>query len=184
MRLRSEKSTGGYTLLEAVIIVAVIGILSAIAAPSWLGFMIRLRLNAAQSEALSVMREAQAGAKREKRVWEACFRQNETERKVQWSAHPESQSSGVFCSNARWQNLIGSDADKIAIATTGNAHTTLLDRNDVYRVQFNHKGRVHGQLGKITFIARNQNNGSKRCVVVATLLGAIRTVANNDCNGD
>lgn len=184
MRLPSEKSTGGYTLLEAVIIVAVIGILSAIAAPSWLGFIARLRLNAAQAEALSIMREAQAGAKREKRVWEACFRQNETEKKVQWSVHPEASSSGVFCANARWQNLIASDADKIAIATSGNARSTLLDRNNMYRIQFNHKGRVHGQLGKITFIARNQNNGSKRCVVVATLLGAIRTAGNNECNGD
>ena len=184
MRHSLEKSTGGYTLLETVMIVAIVGILCAIAAPSWLGFITRLRLNAAQAEALSVMREAQAGAKREKRVWEACFRQNEIEKKVQWSVHREPSSNEAFCANARWQNLIASDADKIAIATSGNARSTLLARNNMYRVQFNHKGRVNGQLGKITFIARNQNNGSKRCVVVATLLGAIRTAGNNECNGD
>jgi Tfp pilus assembly protein FimT len=187
MELGSEKSHQGYTFVEFVAIIVIIGILSAIAAPSWLGFLTAQRLNAAQAQALSIMREAQASAKREKRVWEACFRQNATEKKVQWSAHPVPASGGGMCANARWQNLIESDGDQIAIATSGTARSTLFNRNNIYRIQFGYKGRVNGQLGKITFIAANQTNqnrGSKRCVVVSTLLGAIRTAGNNECNGD
>lgn len=177
MQLRSSKSTQGYTLLEVVIIVVVIGILSAIAAPSWLAFLTRLRLNAAQAEALAVMREAQAGAKRQKRVWEACFQQNNTENKVQWSVHPFKED-GEICENATWQNLIGSDANKIAIDSNGS---TLYNKNNIYRLQFNHKGWVNGQLGKITFMPPNQPNGSKRCVYASTLLGAMRTAQNREC---
>lgn len=187
MRLGSEKSHRGYTLVEILVIVVIVGILSAIAAPSWLAFLTRQRLNAAQAQALSAMREAQTSAKREKRVWEACFRQNETEKKLEWSAHPVSASGGVMCANARWQNLIDSDGDMIAIATTGTARSTLFNRNNIYRVQFGYKGTVNGQLGKIAFIPANQtnqNNASKRCVVVSTLLGAIRTGGNNECNGE
>ncbi len=187
MKLRSERSHRGYTLVEILVIVVIVGILSAIAAPTWFAFLTRLRLNAAQAQTLSAMREAQVSAKREKRVWEACFWQNPTEKKVQWSAHPVATSGGGICANARWQNLIESDGDKIAIATSGTARSTLFNRNNIYRVQFSFKGRVHGQLGKITFIAANQtnqNNGLKRCVVVSTLLGAIRTGGNNECNGD
>lgn len=183
----SEKSHQGYTFVELLVIVVIVGILSAIAAPSWLAFLTRVRLNAAQAQTLSAMREAQAAAKREKRVWEACFWQNATEQKVQWSAHPVPASGGGICANAQWQNLIESDADQIAIATSGIARSTLFNRNNIYRVQFGHKGRVNGQLGKITFIAANQpnqNQGSKRCVVVSTLLGAIRTAGNNECNGN
>jgi type II secretory pathway pseudopilin PulG len=187
MVLPSEKSHQGYTFLECLTIIAIVGILSAIAAPTWLGFVTRLRLNAAQAQALSAMREAQTAAKREKRVWEACFRQNETEKKVEFSAHPVPAAGGGMCANARWQNLIESDGDGIAIATNGTARSTLFNRNNIYRVQFGYKGRVNGQLGKITFIAANQTNqnrASKRCVVVSTLLGAIRTAGNNECNGD
>lgn len=182
MLFQAKKSDGGYTLLEVLIIAAIIGILSAIAAPSWLGFLTRLSLNAAQAEALTIMRDAQGKAKLQKRVWEACFWQNDSDRKVQWSVHPVSQSSGDICTNARWQNLIRSDADKIAIDINSSARATLFNRNNIYRVQFNHKGWVNGQLGKITFTTRNQtNNSPRRCVVVSTLLGALRTAQDREC---
>ena len=182
MLFQSKQSDGGYTLLEILIIVFIVGILSAIAAPSWLGFLTRLSLNTAQAEALNIMRDAQAKAKLQKRVWEACFQQNDTEKKVQWSVHPVSQQSGDICTNARWQNLIGSDTDKIAIDISSPARSTLFKRNNIYRVQFNHKGWVNGQLGKITFTTRNQtNNSPRRCVVVSTLLGALRTAQEREC---
>lgn len=183
MQYPSDKSSGGYTLLETVTTVVVIGVLSAIATPTWLAFLTRLRLNAAQAEALTIMREAQVNAKREKRIWEACFYQNESEKKVQWSVSPFKEG-GDICQNAIWQNLIGSDADKIVIDMdmASASHSTLYNKNNIYRVQFNHKGCTNGQLGKITFMAPNQSISSKRCVVVSTLLGAIRSAQNQQCN--
>lgn len=175
MRLSSEKSTRGYTLLEIVIIVLIVGILSAIAAPSWLGFLARLRLNAARSQALSIMRDAQASAKREKRVWQASFRN--TNSGVQWSVHPENAPEP----NRIWNNLIGENADKIEI---DQSYSTLRRSNQIYYVQFQHKGWLDGVLtGRITFVARGVGgeNATRRCVFVSTILGALRTDENRGC---
>lgn len=188
MQFRSFKSSHGYTILEVLISVVIVGILCAIAAPSWQAFLTRQRLNAAQSEALAIMRDVQANAKREKRVWETCFRQNNSESKVQWSVHPAPQSGEAICTNARWQNLTGADADKITIDMTSASRSTLYPHpqtSTVYRLQFNHKGWVNGQMGRITFTTRNQtNNSPRRCVVVSTLLGVLRTAQDRQCRSD
>lgn len=177
------RSSRGFTVVELVVVLGIMGILAAIAAPSWLALLNRIRLNSAQAQALSIMREAQVKAKQEKRVWEACFWQNETEKKVQWSVHPLKRN-GQICENARWQNFLGEDATKIAIDMAGSTRSTLYNRNHMYRAQFTYKGRVNGQLGKITFKIRNQEAGLKRCVFVSTLLGAMRTAQNQECRSN
>ena len=186
----NNKSVAGYTLIELIVIMVIVAILASIAAPGWLGFLNRQRLNVAQSEAISAIREAQANAKKQKRTWVACFQDNGTI--VRWAVNPlPTNNPGWNCSNAgNWQNLTGSDANKIAIdpalsfsppdAPAGSGY---------YSVQFNEKGWAarswtdnSQDLGKITFSIRNGGGGSRRCVFVATLLGSVRTATNNECN--
>jgi len=177
MEYRSPRFNRGYTLVEMLVIIALIGIISAIATPSWLAFLNRIRLNSAQAQALSVMREAQVNSKREKRVWEASFRNSNG--LVQWSTHPDSLPPVSWY----WQNLLGEDADNIEIDVS---KTTLRRRGGVYNVQFQYKGHVNGQLGRITFITRGQSNSTnapKRCVWVSTLLGVLRTDGDRGCQG-
>ena len=173
MQLPNNKSNQGYTLIELLVIVVVIGILATIITPSWLSLLNHLRLNAAQAETLSIMRQAQASARREKRIWQANFR--DIDGRVQWSLNPENESEA----NQKWNNLIGEDANKITIH-----NSTLRNRNGVYSVQFKPNYWVNGQLGKITFITRgttNITNVPKRCLFVSTLLGTLRTDKDNNC---
>jgi prepilin-type N-terminal cleavage/methylation domain-containing protein len=173
MKHQYSQSNRGFSLVELLVIVVVMGILSAIAAPAWQAILQRHRLNSAQAEALSIMREAQNKAKREKRVWEASFRKSD--RNIQYSVHPVSDRA----TNPRWNNLLGEDADQIDIDQT---KTTFRQNNGTYNIQFQYKGRVNGQLGRITFMSPTANNRApRRCVFVSTLLGAMRTDRDRGC---
>ncbi|HBB33397.1 MAG TPA: prepilin-type cleavage/methylation domain-containing protein [Cyanobacteria bacterium UBA8803] len=170
-----SRSTAGFTLLELIIVAVILGILSAIAVPSWLSFLDRQRLNTAQSQVYQAMQEAKSNAKRDKITWQVSFR--EVDRVVQWSIHPA--KSGEFIpSSVHWNHL----GENIRIYTARNQlgkYETTLDSPGAksltgpWRVQFNYHGNTNGQLGQITLTTNNGSN-SKRCVYVSTLIGAMR----------
>lgn len=173
MKHQYSQSLSGFTLVELLVIVVVIAILSAIATPGWQAFLKRYRLNAAQAEALSIIRQAQHKAKSEKRVWEASFRKSD--RYIQWSVHPVTDTE----TNRTWNYLLSEDADQIDI---DQAKTTLRQSDGSYNIQFQYKGRVNGQLGRITFMSPGANDRAiRRCVFVSTLLGAMRTDSDRGC---
>jgi type II secretory pathway pseudopilin PulG len=79
-------SVAGFTLIEILIIILILGIFSAIAAPSWLAFINNQNLRTSQDRIYWAIRIAQSNAKRDKISWQASFR--EQTQRVQWSVHP------------------------------------------------------------------------------------------------
>lgn len=182
-QLFSRQQVAGFTLVETLIVITMVGVLAAIAAPSWLSMVDKQRLNTAQDQALRVMREAQQQARNRKLCWEASFRDDGT--KVQWSTHLPSVATNncptvAPASSWIWNNLAGEDAAKIAIDTSTNLSTTN-QPSGAYGIQFQFNGWVNGLPRKITFKTRNSSSTTKRCVVVSTILGAMRTAENNNC---
>ncbi len=154
----------GFTLSEMLVSLVISGLLMAIASPSFIAFQRTQTLNTARSEALDVMREAQAKAIQHRRKWQASFRVKEGW--VQWATHP----AGMLPSDGVWKNFpLGVQLD---------AETTLSKSGEIRRIQFNHLGQVNGQLGRLTFSMPN-GGSTKRCVIVSTLLGALRTGENH-----
>lgn len=173
-------ATGGYSVMELTIVVFMIGILSAIAAPSWLNFVNRQRLNTAQSRIHQGMLEAKSNALRDKLTWQMSIRQ--VNEQVQWAVHRA--DSNFIPPGVQWHNL----NPKIQVYTEKNdqgVYETTLDSpsqktvTGPWRVQFNYQGNTNGQLGQITLIPKD-NSSDQRCVYVSTLIGTLRMGEDHD----
>ncbi|MEC4893979.1 MAG: type II secretion system protein [Oscillatoria sp. PMC 1051.18] len=165
-------SAAGFTLIEVLVAVAIMGILAAIALPSWLNFISQQQLNVGSDRLYWAMRKTQSNAKRDKLTWN--FSIQEKDGVVQYAIHPAS----VEPVNAIWQNL---DKNIILEKSTFYQYPQTSDLQVVYRVQFNHHGNTNGRLGKVILSHQNLNQ-TQKCVIVSTLIGGMRTAKNKDCN--
>lgn len=157
--MRRASAVRGFTLIELLVVMAIALILAGIAAPGWIAFERRQKLNVAQQEVLGAMRKSQRQAIQHRRKWQTSFR--ELQGRVQWASHPVDQ----LAAQADWNFL----PHHVKL----DGETTLRRSRGVHQVQFDHLGNVNGQLGRLTLSAQGAG-AAKRCVVVSTLLGALR----------
>ena len=155
----------GFTLLEAIVVVAIFGILAAIAAPSWLSYVNIQRLNSARSEAIAALNQAKAEAKQHHAPYEVGFRQQGQQ--AQWAVYPV----GVDPLAQDWKNL----SDGVRLLET---ETTTIKKDNIHLFQFNHRGESNGRLGATVTFASASGGAAKRCAIVSNLLGTIREGEN------
>lgn len=171
---QENESSQGFTLWEAIIAMAVLSILTAIAAPSWLHFLNLQYLHTGQNTIYRALQQAKSNAKRDKSTWQANFRQEN--QVIQWSVHPEDTPFDELL----WQSLdphLNLDEERTTFKEYENPDNA---SPKFYGVQFNHHGNVNGQLGKL-IIQTADFPQMQRCVVVSTLIGAMRTASGKDC---
>lgn len=190
-----SKSNAGFTLLEVVFVMVVIGILAAIAAPSWITFTNRQRVNAANDAVLSALQDAQRDAKRTKRSYSVSFGTNNNVPEV--AIH---FATDTDANKWNWQTL-GKDVEvKSGTVLLG---TNLTDKNTAgnsisynsstaQTISFNEMGMPLdaklGNKGLIVAVAipkpgvpTQPLDKTKRCVKVMTLLGAMQTAKEDEC---
>jgi type II secretory pathway pseudopilin PulG len=167
----------GFSIAEIFVIATIIAAVSAIAIPNWLGFLRNQRMRTAQSDAVSAIRLAQAGARREKLPWTIAFRTNSN--RVQWTAN----RATIPTANWQWSDLTGDSANQIQISSSATNFTSV---SGMYQFTFEFNGRVSPGAtvpARITFQPREGNlTADQRCVRIITLLGAIRLDNGSVCS--
>jgi prepilin-type N-terminal cleavage/methylation domain-containing protein len=150
----------GFTMIELTIVIFIVGILAAIAAPFGLGLLERSRTTSARDEVYVAMRQAQDKAQQEMTPWQFAIRQQNE--KVEWITHP----GETIPISGEWQR-VGTQSLVI------DAETNLAPSGTAYYVRFDERGNVQHRLGRITLSSKNFPK-TKRCVVVSTLIGTMR----------
>ncbi|HAN76135.1 MAG TPA: hypothetical protein DCQ51_22090 [Planktothrix sp. UBA8407] len=191
-------SNSGFTLIEQLIIVSIIGVLSAIAIPSWLGFIYRHRLASSTGQLQWALKMAQSNAKREKTAWQVSI--NETPKNILFVLHPASIPP-VELPAGSWRTLEpGIMIDDKQPNPKGKLETSLRKINPttnkvsesgtMYRALFNYKGcPVYSPndectqtsllaLGRIGLYHPDLGT-TKRCVIISTVLGVTRIGKEN-----
>jgi prepilin-type N-terminal cleavage/methylation domain-containing protein len=149
-----RKTESGFTLIEALVVVVITGIMSAIAAPSWISFVNNQRMREANGKAYQAINDAKSKAKKDKINYTVQFRMN--------GNTPEyAVYSGATA--FYWDKL----GDQVTVTPVA--------------IPINYKGVVPPtSVGAVVNI-RVTNGNSKRCTTVATLLGALRQGVDAQC---
>jgi Tfp pilus assembly protein FimT len=157
-QVRSHRQSAGFTLLEMVVIMGMIGVLSAIAAPGWRAFHNNQRLNAAQTSVFEAVQQARKEGMLKRIEYQVSFR--ETNNRVEWAVYPASDS------------VVGMTWNRLEEGIRLDSATTLYEKDNLYRMRFNDRGEANGQIGQV--VLSLDSTSAKRCVVISTLLGHIR----------
>ncbi|MEM9213483.1 MAG: prepilin-type N-terminal cleavage/methylation domain-containing protein [Cyanobacteria bacterium P01_F01_bin.150] len=165
----SCSSSSGFSLLEMIVIVVIVGVLAAIAAPSWLGMANRQRVNTTRNEVLQAIRTTQSTAKQRRRPQELGFTQDGT------NDLPTITLGGV-------STELGSGNLK---ADMVNMNVTDGGGNALSILEFREDGTLETEDPAVTLpvkIVFTATNGrTKRCLLVETLLGSVRSESDDDC---
>src|SRR4028119_1556929 len=76
LRRSPRHNKAGFTLIEMLVVTLMIGVMFAIAAPGWLGFMQQRRVNSVNDAVVRALQDAQSQAKTKKLSYSVSFKQD------------------------------------------------------------------------------------------------------------
>ncbi|PHM11153.1 pilus assembly FimT family protein [Nostoc sp. 'Peltigera malacea cyanobiont' DB3992] len=197
-----NQQDAGFSLIELIVVMLLVGILAAIAAPGWAAFVNRQRINKFNDAVFAALQEAQREAKNKKLSYSVSFRKNSTTQEV-----------AIYRTDigiSTWKPLgtdVGVSSDKFLLGTNLNSttentadSTVSYSLNASAKITFDYMGTLpNASFGtpiapsteppglKIVVAVPSSANPTlpssvKRCVIVKTLLGSMLTAKDDKCS--
>lgn len=171
-KTRSRKGDQGFTLLEVLVTVLVLGILSSIAAPSWLAFINNQRVRTVNDRVLQSLRSAQSEAKRTKRDVTVTFYTSSSTPSVD-PPRVEIDTNPAETDKSKKEIRIetfssGGEIKPGTIALTVNP-------TPANSITFDYQGNLPTNTTPFSVTVAPASGGAKKCVIVETILGGMRT---------
>lgn len=172
--LFSNPNQKGFTILELLIVMVMIGILAAIAAPSYLSFSNRQKVRTSQSEVYSALRDAQSLARTKNVAYQVNFREKGGVAQyvvIPTATKPTTSTDWDDNTKVFWQDL----ESGVKITYGGLINTEPSTTPQVRRMAFNASGNYVDNLNTYIKLAPS-SGGAGSCVTITTKLGTIRTL--------
>ncbi|MEL6439454.1 MAG: prepilin-type N-terminal cleavage/methylation domain-containing protein [Cyanobacteria bacterium J06621_8] len=147
-----RKPEKGFTLIEIIVVTIIVGIIGAIAIPSFFALLNRNRVNQAIGEIEGALREAQNRATRNGRSCQISI-------------------------NAATNTISNTGANDTCLLTTRNINTDFTLATSRPNITFSGKGNIAlaPQVPVIVLADPNGGSNQQSCVVIENSLGSIRT---------
>ena len=176
-KTRSRKGDKGFTLLEVLVTVLVLGILSSIAAPSWLAFINRQRVRTVNDRVFQSLRLAQSEAKRTKSAVTITFSALPVDPPTVTFVPPLPTGGSTQVLNAGGEIKPGTITLLTNVTTAGGADLPL---NSII---FDYQGNIKQfpPIRRFVVSVSASPNGAKQCAIVETIIGGMRTAEGSEC---
>ena len=172
-KTRSRKGDNGYTLLELIVVVILLGVLASIAAPGWLGFINRQRVRTVNDRVFQSLRLAQSEAKRTKSDVKIEFNYIQNDPVAD---PPTIKFSPALATGGEIQKLnaggeIKPGTIKLSAASCSTAGACVRATS----LTFDYQGNLTTGTTPFIVAVAAVNGGGKQCAIVETLIGGMRT---------
>ena len=176
----SRKSDGGFTLLEVLIIVLILGIFASIAAPSWLAFINGQRVRTVNDRVFQSLRLAQSEAKRTKRDITVTFKYDPNPPTAPVADPPTVTFNPPLATGGSTQTLDGGGEIKPdTIKLVFNAPSITFDY--LGNVNPLPPDPVDPNVSRFVATVSTVKGAAKQCAIVETIIGGMRTAQGNEC---
>jgi len=182
----------GFTMIEILVVMIMVGVLTAIAAPGWLGFVNNQRLSASQSRVFSTLKDAQSSAKRSNATTTFIIGNDPTK-------------GGYVRSGGSQVQYLEQGVKVLSVTkgpVTGAIDTSFVSSSQPLTIEFNAQGLPirSSDLSNLSvtplplttlanseypikiIVSINNSTGAKRCTSITTLLGSMKSGMDKECD--